>query len=183
MNTHKMSFAAMRVSKFSYSVAGSSSTIRVGWMRGPVDCPGQYPFFPIHVGRCIDRGSERCLLSRARRGGTSQNDILEPYPAPKAFLFRTHRSSRSARDMIRSTADSLPRSHSTLEYPTQDADSTPVEELAFSLANRSAHVERALQAKLPVNSLALRLSFVVTAVMDCFEALTSYSPRSPTTVS
>jgi methylmalonyl-CoA mutase N-terminal domain/subunit len=70
----------------------------------------------------------------------------------------------------------MPRWHSISisGYHIREAGSTAVEELAFTLANGFAYVELALQAGLPVDAFAPRLSFFFNAHIDFFEEIAKY---------
>jgi methylmalonyl-CoA mutase N-terminal domain/subunit len=67
----------------------------------------------------------------------------------------------------------MPRWHSISisGYHIREAGSTAAEELAFTLANGFAYVELALQAGLPIDSFAPRLSFFFNAHIDFFEEI------------
>ncbi|MFL6042535.1 MAG: methylmalonyl-CoA mutase family protein, partial [Gaiellales bacterium] len=80
------------------------------------------------------------------------------------------------RDSITFTAAEMPRWHSVSisGYHIREAGSTAAEELAFTLANGFAYVELALQAGLPVDSFAPRLSFFFNAHIDFFEEICKY---------
>src|SRR5258705_9434002 len=83
---------------------------------------------------------------------------------------------RLVRDTIAFTAAEMPRWHwiSISGYHIREAGSTAVEELAFTLANGFAYVELAMQAGLPVDSFAPRLSFFFNAHIDFFEEIAKY---------
>jgi methylmalonyl-CoA mutase N-terminal domain/subunit len=83
---------------------------------------------------------------------------------------------RLVRDTIQFTAAEMPRWHSVSisGYHIREAGSTAVEELAFTLANGFAYVELALQAGLPVDTFAPRLSFFFNAHIDFFEEIAKY---------
>ena len=70
----------------------------------------------------------------------------------------------------------MPRWHSVSisGYHIHEAGSTAAEELAFTLANGFAYVELALQAGLPVDAFAPRLSFFFNAHIDFFEEIAKY---------
>jgi methylmalonyl-CoA mutase N-terminal domain/subunit len=120
--------------------------------------------------------AERAGIPRARLGGTLQNDILKEYQAQKEFVFPPRQSMRLVRDTIDFTAAEMPRWHSISisGYHIREAGSTAVEELAFTLANGFAYVELALQAGLPVDAFAPRLSFFFNAHIDFFEEIAKY---------
>jgi methylmalonyl-CoA mutase N-terminal domain/subunit len=120
--------------------------------------------------------AEKAGIHRSRLGGTLQNDILKEYQAQKEFVFPPRPSMRLVRDTISFTAAEMPRWHSISisGYHIREAGSTAVEELAFTLANGFAYVELAMQAGLPVDSFAPRLSFFFNAHIDFFEEVAKY---------
>ncbi len=120
--------------------------------------------------------AEKAGTNRVRLGGTLQNDILKEYQAQKEFVFPPRPSMRLVRDTITFTAAEMPRWHSVSisGYHIREAGSTAAEELAFTLANGFAYVELALQAGLPVDAFAPRLSFFFNAHIDFFEEIAKY---------
>ena len=120
--------------------------------------------------------AEKAGFHRSRLGGTLQNDILKEYQAQKEFVFPPRPSMRMVRDTITFTAAEMPRWHSVSisGYHIREAGSTAAEELAFTLANGFAYVELALQAGLPVDAFAPRLSFFFNAHIDFFEEIAKY---------
>jgi methylmalonyl-CoA mutase, N-terminal domain len=120
--------------------------------------------------------AEKAGVSRALLGGTLQNDILKEYQAQKEFVFPPRQSMRLVRDTIAFTAAEMPRWHSVSisGYHIREAGSTAAEELAFTLANGFAYVELAMQAGLPVDAFAPRLSFFFNAHIDFFEEIAKY---------
>jgi methylmalonyl-CoA mutase N-terminal domain/subunit len=127
--------------------------------------------FAMFVAQAELAGTPRALL-----GGTLQNDILKEYQAQKEFVFPPRQSMRLVRDTIDFTAAEMPRWHSVSisGYHIREAGSTAVEELAFTLANGFAYVELAMQAGLPVDAFAPRLSFFFNAHIDFFEEIAKY---------
>jgi methylmalonyl-CoA mutase, N-terminal domain len=120
--------------------------------------------------------AELAGVPRAKLGGTLQNDILKEYQAQKEFVFPPRQSLRLVRDTIGFTAAEMPRWHSISisGYHIREAGSTAAQELAFTLANGFAYVELALQAGLPVDAFAPRLSFFFNAHIDFFEEIAKY---------
>jgi methylmalonyl-CoA mutase N-terminal domain/subunit len=120
--------------------------------------------------------AEKAGVNRARVGGTLQNDILKEYQAQKEFVFPPRQSMRLVRDTIAFTAEEMPKWHSISisGYHIREAGSTAAEELAFTIANGFAYVELALQAGLPIDSFAPRLSFFFNAHIDFFEEIAKY---------
>ncbi|MFN3257841.1 MAG: methylmalonyl-CoA mutase [Ilumatobacter sp.] len=126
------------------------------------------PIFAMYVAQ-----AEKASVNRARLGGTLQNDILKEYQAQKEFVFPPRQSMRLVRDTIQFTAAEMPRwnSISISGYHIREAGSTAAEELAFTIANGFAYVELALQAGLPIDAFAPRLSFFFNAHIDFFEEI------------
>src|ERR1700675_3973260 len=124
--------------------------------------------------------AEATGVERARLSGTLQNDILKEYQAPKEFIFPPRPSLRLVRDTIAFCTEEMPRFHpiSISGYHIREAGSPAAQELAFTVANGFAYVELALQAGLPVDAFAPRLSFFFNAHLDFFEELAQYrAPR------
>jgi methylmalonyl-CoA mutase N-terminal domain/subunit len=120
--------------------------------------------------------AEKSGIHRSRLGGTLQNDILKEYQAQKEFVFPPRQSMRLVRDTIQFTSQEMPKWHSVSisGYHIREAGSTAAEELAFTLANGFAYVELALNAGLPVDAFAPRLSFFFNAHIDFFEEIAKY---------
>jgi methylmalonyl-CoA mutase, N-terminal domain len=129
------------------------------------------PIFAMFVAQ-----AEQAGVHRSQLGGTLQNDILKEYQAQKEFVFPPRPSLRLVRDTVQFTAAEMPRWHSISisGYHIREAGSTAVEELAFTLANGFAYVELALQAGLPIDAFAPRLSFFFNAHIDFFEEICKY---------
>ncbi|NQY58146.1 MAG: methylmalonyl-CoA mutase [Ilumatobacteraceae bacterium] len=120
--------------------------------------------------------AEAAGVERSQLGGTLQNDILKEYQAQKEFVFPPRPSMRLVRDTISFATAEMPRWHtiSISGYHIREAGSTAAEELAFTLANGFAYVELAMQAGLPVDAFAPRLSFFFNAHIDFFEEIAKY---------
>ena len=129
------------------------------------------PIFAMFIAQ-----AEKAGVTRSRLGGTLQNDILKEYQAQKEFVFPPRQAMRLVRDTIAFTAAEMPRWHSVSisGYHIREAGSTAAEELAFTLANGFAYVELALQAGLPIDTFAPRLSFFFNAHIDFFEEIAKY---------
>ena len=59
-------------------------------------------------------------------------------------------------------------------YHIREAGATAVQELAFTFANAMEYVQRALDAGLPVDRFAARLSFFFAAHNDLFEEVAKF---------
>jgi (2R)-ethylmalonyl-CoA mutase len=69
--------------------------------------------------------------------GTIQNDIIKEYLSRGTYIFPPEASMRLTGDIIAYTVDSIPKWNpiNICSYHLQEAGATPVEELAFTLAN------------------------------------------------
>jgi methylmalonyl-CoA mutase N-terminal domain/subunit len=114
--------------------------------------------------------------SRAKLGGTLQNDILKEYQAQKEWVFPPRPSMRLVADTIEFASQDMPRwnSVSISGYHIREAGSTAAQELAFTLGNGFAYVEAALERGLDVDEFAPRLSFFFNAHIDFFEEIAKY---------
>lgn len=129
------------------------------------------PIFAMFVAQ-----AEKSGIHRSQLGGTLQNDILKEYQAQKEFVFPPRQSMRLVRDTIQFTSQEMPKWHSVSisGYHIREAGSTAAEELAFTLANGFAYVELAMNAGLPIDAFAPRLSFFFNAHIDFFEEIAKY---------
>jgi methylmalonyl-CoA mutase N-terminal domain/subunit len=110
-------------------------------------------------------------IPRNRLGGTVQNDILKEYIARGTYIYPAGPSLRLVADVFRFCADEVPRWNpiSISGYHIREAGATAVQELAFTFANTLEYVKRAIDAGLPVDRFAPRLSFFFAAHNDLFE--------------
>jgi len=108
--------------------------------------------------------------------GTVQNDILKEYAARGNYRFPASPSMRLVTDLM-----SFARTHapawntiSISGYHIREAGSTAVQEVAFTLANGRAYVKAALEAGLPLDEFAPRLSFFFNAHNHLFEEVAKF---------
>src|ERR671917_644752 len=96
----------------------------------------------------------------ARLTGTIQNDVLKEYIARGTYIYPPSPSLRLVSDTFAYCAEHLPRWNtiSISGYHMAEAGATPVQEVAFTLANGVAYVQAALAAGLAVDDFAPRLS-------------------------
>jgi len=106
-----------------------------------------------------------------RLSGTMQNDALKEYQGQKSFYFPPRPSIRLIMDTIAYCSRNLPKFNpiSISGYHLASAGASPVQELAFTLANGFYYVEKGIEAGLDVDSFAPRLSFFFKAHNDFFE--------------
>lgn len=93
--------------------------------------------------------------------GTIQNDVLKEYIARGTYIFPPAPSLRIISDTFGYCAETLPRFNtiSISGYHMGEAGATPVQEVAFTLADGIAYVQAAVDAGLDVDTFAPRLSF------------------------
>jgi len=108
--------------------------------------------------------------------GTIQNDILKEYIARGTHIYPPQHSMRLVTDIFSWCSEHLP-SWNTISisgYHIREAGSTAVQELAFTLANAKEYVRAAINAGLPVDSFAPRLSFFFNAHNNLFEEVAKF---------
>ncbi|MCH8999991.1 MAG: cobalamin B12-binding domain-containing protein [Proteobacteria bacterium] len=89
----------------------------------------------LYVALAEERG-----LARAELAGTTQNDILKEYLARGTYIFPPAPSLKLTGDVIAFTCREAPKWNpvNVCSYHLQEAGATPVQELAFALANAIA---------------------------------------------
>ena len=125
----------------------------------------------LYVALADERGTPRAKLS-----GTLQNDMLKEYVARGTYIYPVEPSLRLVTDIFGFCADEVPRWNpiSISGYHIREAGSTAAQEIAFTLANALEYVHRALDAGLPLESFAPRLSFFFAAHNDLFEEVAKF---------
>jgi len=118
----------------------------------------------LYVANAEDSG-----VARSELRGTTQNDIVKEYLSRGTYIFPPEPSLRLIVDMIAFCAAEVPKWNpiNVCSYHLQEAGATPVQELAFSLANAVAVLD-AVQASGQVNQAAFpqvvgSVSFFVNA--------------------
>ncbi|MBA8910508.1 methylmalonyl-CoA mutase [Aminobacter ciceronei] len=109
-------------------------------------------------------------VSRDKLSGTIQNDILKEFMVRNTYIYPPEPSMRIVADIIEYTAREMPKfnSISISGYHMQEAGSTLVQELAFTLADGREYVRAALKKGLNVDDFAGRLSFFFAIGMNFF---------------
>jgi methylmalonyl-CoA mutase N-terminal domain/subunit len=115
-------------------------------------------------------------IARDKLSGTIQNDILKEYIARGTYIYPPGPSMALIAEVFRFCADQVPNWNpiSISGYHIREAGATAVQELAFTLANTIEYVKRAIEAGLPVDSFAPRLSFFFAAHSDLFEEVAKF---------
>ena len=99
--------------------------------------------------------------------GTTQNDIIKEFLARGTYAFPPGPSMRLAADMVAYTVESVPRWNpiNICSYHLQEAGATPVQEIAYAMANAIAVLD-AVRERVPEERMGAvfgRISFFVNA--------------------
>jgi (2R)-ethylmalonyl-CoA mutase len=119
----------------------------------------------LYVATADEQNAPRPLLS-----GTTQNDIIKEYLSRGTYIFPPRASMRLTRDVILFATKELPKWNpiNVCSYHLQEAGATPVQELAFALANAIAVLETLKAARsvdIDLAEVVGRMSFFVNAGM------------------
>ena len=108
--------------------------------------------------------------------GTIQADILKEYQAQKEFIFPIRPSVRLVRDCITYCTEHMKR-YNPINfggYHISDAGGSPLDEVAFTMANLITYVEEVLKTGMHVDDFAPRLSFFFISQVDFFEEIAKF---------
>lgn len=102
--------------------------------------------------------------------GTIQNDILKEFMVRNTYIYPPEPSMRIISDIFDYTSREMPRfnSISISGYHMQEAGASPVQELAFTIANGIEYVKHGVASGLDIDGFAGRLSFFFAIGMDFF---------------
>jgi (2R)-ethylmalonyl-CoA mutase len=118
----------------------------------------------LYIACAEEQGADRKLLQ-----GTTQNDILKEYLSRGTYIFPPGPSLKLTGDMIAFTYRELPKWNpiNVCSYHLQEAGATPVQELAFALANAAAVLDAVRQGgqvpEAEFGQVVGRISFFVNA--------------------
>ncbi|MER7932660.1 MULTISPECIES: methylmalonyl-CoA mutase family protein [unclassified Streptomyces] len=108
--------------------------------------------------------------------GTVQNDVLKEYIARGTYIYPPGPSLRLTADVFRYCRARMPRWNtiSISGYHMAEAGASPVQEIAFTLADGIAYVRTALAAGMDVDDFAPRLSFFFVARTTLLEEVAKF---------
>lgn len=108
--------------------------------------------------------------------GTIQNDILKEYIARGTYIYPPGPSLRLVADTFAYCRAEIPRWNtiSISGYHMAEAGATPVQEVAFTLANAKEYVRAAIASGLAVDDFAPRLSFFFVARTTLLEEVAKF---------
>jgi methylmalonyl-CoA mutase N-terminal domain/subunit len=120
--------------------------------------------------------AEESGVSGDKLSGTIQNDVLKEYIARGTYIFPPKPSLRLVADTFAYCRKEIPRWNtiSISGYHMAEAGATPVQEIAFTLANGADYVRAALAAGLAVDDFAPRLSFFFVARTTLLEEVAKF---------
>jgi methylmalonyl-CoA mutase, N-terminal domain len=120
--------------------------------------------------------AERQGASWQTLSGTIQNDILKEFIAQKEYIYPPRPSMRLITDIFEFCAREVPRWNtiSVSGYHIREAGATAAQELAFTLRDGIEYVQWGVDAGLPVDAFAPRISFFFNAHSDFFEEIAKY---------
>ncbi len=120
-------------------------------------------------------GEENGVSSLQLRG-TVQNDILKEYIARGTYIFPPEPSMRLVADTILYCSKFIPKwnSISISGYHIREAGANAVQEVAFTIANGIAYVEKVLERGVDVDVFAPRLSFFFASHNNFFEEIAKF---------
>jgi len=102
--------------------------------------------------------------------GTIQNDILKEYMVRNTYIYPPKHSMKIIADIFEFTAKNMPKfnSISISGYHMQEAGATADLEMAYTLADGLEYVRAGIQAGIPIDNFAPRLSFFWGEGMNYF---------------
>jgi methylmalonyl-CoA mutase N-terminal domain/subunit len=112
----------------------------------------------------------------AKLTGTVQNDVLKEYIARGTYIYPPKESLRLISDIFAYCFREMPRWNtiSISGYHMAEAGATPVQEVAFTLANAKEYVRAALAAGLGIDDVGPRLSFFFVARTTLLEEVAKF---------
>src|ERR671934_312106 len=133
--------------------------------------PSAWILLAMYVVLAEKRGFDLNKLS-----GTIQADILKEYMAQKEYIFPIEPSVRIVRDCITYCARNMRRYNpiNISGYHISEAGASPLDEVAFSLANLITYVEEVTKTGMDVDDFAPRLAFFFVCQSDFFEEIAKF---------
>ncbi len=133
--------------------------------------PSAWILLAMYVALAQERGLDLHKLS-----GTIQADILKEYQAQKEYVFPIEPSVRIVRDCITYCARAMKRYNpiNISGYHISEAGASPLDEVAFPLANLITYVEEVRKTGMGVDEFAPRLAFFFVCQADFFEEIAKF---------
>jgi methylmalonyl-CoA mutase N-terminal domain/subunit len=115
-------------------------------------------------------------VAGARLTGTTQNDVLKEYIARGTYIYPPKSSLRMVTDLFTYCRQEMPRWNtiSISGYHMAEAGATPVQEIAFTLANGIEYVRAAIESGQDVDEFAPRLAFFFVSRTTLLEEIAKF---------
>jgi methylmalonyl-CoA mutase N-terminal domain/subunit len=115
-------------------------------------------------------------VAGARLTGTTQNDVLKEYIARGTYIYPPKASLRMVTDLFTYCRQEMPRWNtiSISGYHMAEAGATPVQEIAFTLANGIEYVRAAIESGQDVDEFAPRLAFFFVSRTSLLEEVAKF---------
>lgn len=133
--------------------------------------PTAWILLAMYIALAKRRGDDLNKLS-----GTVQADILKEYVAQKEYIYPISPSVRIVRDCITYCAENMRRYNpiNISGYHISEAGSSPLHEIAFTMANATTYVEEVIKTGMDVDQFAPRLAFFFVGQADFFEEIAKF---------
>jgi methylmalonyl-CoA mutase, N-terminal domain len=120
--------------------------------------------------------AEESGIPGAKLAGTIQNDVLKEYVARGTYIYPPAHSLRLVTDTFAYCRAEIPRWNmiSVSGYHMAEAGATPVQEIAFTLANGVEYVRAALAAGMAVEEFAPRVAFFFVSRTTLLEEVAKF---------
>ncbi len=120
--------------------------------------------------------AKRQGVEPAQLRGTVQNDLLKEYAARGTYVYPPGPSLRLATDLITWSVEHIPGWNpiSVSGYHMREAGATAVQEVAFTLANGCAYLQRAADRGIDPALIATRMSFFFACHNNLFEEVAKF---------
>ena len=117
--------------------------------------------------------AERREVERTQLQGTTQNDIIKEYLSRGTYIFPPGPSMRLTSDVIEFTVEEAPRWNpiNVCSYHLQEAGATPVQEVAFAIANAVAVLDSVDVPRELMPQVVGRISFFCNAGIRFIEEM------------
>ncbi len=129
------------------------------------------PILSMYIATAEKQGVPQHLL-----GGTVQNDMLKEFVGQRLIIWPPEPSVKLVVDVIEYCTKHMPKWNpiSISGYHIREAGSTAVQELAFTLADGIAYVEKCIERGMDVDEFAPRLSFFFASHNNFFEEIAKF---------
>ena len=117
--------------------------------------------------------AERSSVQRDALQGTTQNDIIKEYLSRGTYIFPPRASMQLTRNVVEFTLDEVPRWNpvNICSYHLQEVGATPVQEVAFTMANAISLLDEIAVPKEKLPTVFGRISFFCNSSVRFIEEM------------